>query len=196
VSTTAADVHEILDLLESLDADPRVSGGWGIDALVGRQTREHRDVDLGIPATNLDVALTALRHDGFAVTTDWLPVRIELTRGDCHVDLHPLTFRPDGSAWQAGLDDTTFEYPALDWVVGHVGDRAVICLSASRQRVFHAGYDLTDTDRHDLTVLEQHEQGPDDDDRRRPPARRVPAASDDDVDCAERGQRRDAGRST
>ena len=158
MSTTPTDVREILDLLESVGADPRVTGGWGVDALVGRQTREHRDIDVAVRAETLDAALAALRHNDFEVTTDWLPVRIELSRHDCHIDLHPLTYRPDGSAWQAGLDDTTFEYPAHDWVVGHIDERAVRCLSSNRQRLFHMGYELSDTDRHDLTALERHEQ--------------------------------------
>lgn len=157
MSTSAADVIEILELLEPLGADPRLSGGWGVDALLGRQTREHRDVDLGIRTEAVDASLAVLRQAGFEVTTDWLPVRVELSRGRCHVDLHPLHHRVDGSAWQSGLDDTIFEYPAHDWVDGRIAGRAVVCLSAGRQRAFHEGYAHTDEDRHDLAALDQHE---------------------------------------
>jgi lincosamide nucleotidyltransferase A/C/D/E len=34
-----------------------VAGGWGVDALVGRQTRSHRDLDLALDADNETVAL-------------------------------------------------------------------------------------------------------------------------------------------
>lgn len=36
----------MLAVLGGAGADVWVGGGWGIDALVGRQTRQHRDLDL------------------------------------------------------------------------------------------------------------------------------------------------------
>ena len=89
------------------------------------------------------------------MTTDWLPVRVELTCGDRHLDLHPLHFRGDGSAWQSGLDQRGFDYPPHDWQIGHVGARPVICLSPARQRLFHAGYDHSEKDRHDIALLDR-----------------------------------------
>lgn len=47
--TAADDVIRILDLLETAGAPCWVAGGWGSDALVGHQTREHADVDLAVP---------------------------------------------------------------------------------------------------------------------------------------------------
>ena len=154
--TTAADVVEIVHLLTGVGASPRLSGGWGVDALHGQQTREHRDVDLAVDAGRLDACVETLQRNGFVVTTDWLPVRVELSDhvGDRHVDLHPLHFAADGSAWQAGLDDSRFDYPADAWCAGSVGGTQVHCLSARMQRAFHAGYELRDVDRHDLRLLE------------------------------------------
>lgn len=48
-ATSVADVHRVLDLLSDADVETWVSGGWGVDALVGRQTRTHRDLDLLVP---------------------------------------------------------------------------------------------------------------------------------------------------
>jgi lincosamide nucleotidyltransferase A/C/D/E len=158
MATSAADALAVLDVLDLCGADPRITGGWGIDAIVGQQTREHRDVDLAIRAEALESALNALRQNGFHVSTDWLPVRVELTCAARHVDLHPLHYRSDGSAWQVGLENTTFEYPAEDWVVGHIGGREVKCLSASRQRLFHWGYEHSDVDRHDMALLDSWDQ--------------------------------------
>ena len=155
MAVSVADVHEILDALQAVGADPRVVGGWGIDALVGKHTREHRDLDLAIRAEALESAVAALEQRRFTVTTDWLPVRVELTCGDRHVDLHPLHYRPDGSAWQSGLEQSTFEYPTKDWQVGHIGARPVICLSPARQRLFHSGYDHSDNDRRDVALLDR-----------------------------------------
>jgi lincosamide nucleotidyltransferase A/C/D/E len=49
----------------------RVAVGWGVDALVGRQTRLHRDLDLASDARNETVALRALERRGYRVETDW-----------------------------------------------------------------------------------------------------------------------------
>jgi Aminoglycoside-2''-adenylyltransferase len=43
---SAADVVEILGCLDAASADVWLDGGWGVDALVGEQTREHEDLDL------------------------------------------------------------------------------------------------------------------------------------------------------
>jgi len=158
MATPADVVHEILDMLEAVGADPRIAGGWGIDALTGAQSREHRDLDLAIRADALDDSLAALASKGYEVTTDWLPVRIELSDATSHVDLHPLHYDEDGSAWQAAPDNARFIYPAEGWVVGRIGGRAVLCLSARQQRVFHAGYELSDVARDDMALLERYER--------------------------------------
>jgi lincosamide nucleotidyltransferase A/C/D/E len=159
MATTAEVVHEVVERLEALGADPRIVGGWGIDALVGTQSREHRDLDLAIRADALDASLIALTSMGYRVTTDSLPVRIELSAAAIrHVDLHPLHYEQDGSAWQAAPDDARFIYAADGWVVGRIGGRDVICLSAQQQRTFHTGYELSDVARHDMAVLDRHER--------------------------------------
>ncbi|WP_405775649.1 nucleotidyltransferase domain-containing protein [Streptomyces sp. NBC_00859] len=43
---TAEHVLSVPGLLRRADADVRTGGGWGLDALIGHQTRHHRDVDL------------------------------------------------------------------------------------------------------------------------------------------------------
>jgi len=44
----ANDVFELLKLLEQQGLDVVVDGGWGVDALVGHQTRAHADLDIAI----------------------------------------------------------------------------------------------------------------------------------------------------
>ena len=44
----AHDVLEVINQLENVDVSVWLDGGWGVDALVGTQTREHSDVDLVI----------------------------------------------------------------------------------------------------------------------------------------------------
>lgn len=43
---TEKDALEILLRAERIGVDVRLDGGWGVDALLGRQTRDHDDIDL------------------------------------------------------------------------------------------------------------------------------------------------------
>jgi lincosamide nucleotidyltransferase A/C/D/E len=43
---SAPEVHAVLEALAAAGCPAWIGGGWGVDALVGYQTREHRDLDL------------------------------------------------------------------------------------------------------------------------------------------------------
>ena len=143
----------MLDVLTGAGIEHWVGGGWGVDALVGRQTREHRDLDLAVDAARLDETLELLEELDYTVETDWLPIRVEVAATTGWVDVHPVVIAPDGSAVQAGPGDTTFDYPADAFVVGTLGERAVPCLSRTQQVDFHQGYEPRPQDQHDLALL-------------------------------------------
>ncbi|AWB86962.1 amino acid transporter [Mycetocola zhujimingii] len=130
------------------------AGGWAVDAAVGRQTREHGDLDLAVDARHLPTLLALLTGDGFATTVDWLPSRLELTAADGRrVDLHPVEFAPDGSGIQRGLADTSFVYTADGFTTGIVEGFTVPCLSVEQQLRFRDGYPPRQVDVHDIRIL-------------------------------------------
>lgn len=151
----ADDVLHILDLLRRAGAEVWVGGGWGIDALVGEQSRDHRDLDLMHRQEQEPAVVAALAAAGFVESLDWRPVRFVVTAPDGReVDLHPLVFAGDGSAVQAsGESERPFLYPASAFVTGTVGGTPVPCLSAEQQVGFHQGYEPTERDRHDMAQL-------------------------------------------
>ena len=151
----ADDVLHVLDLLRRAGAEVWVGGGWGIDALVGRRTRDHRDLDLMHRQEQEPSVVAALAADGFVESLDWRPVRFVLTAPDGReIDLHPLVFAEDGSAVQAsGEPERPFGYPASCFVTGTVGGTTVPCLSAEQQVYFHQGYQPSERDRHDMAQL-------------------------------------------
>lgn len=154
---TGRDVVEILDLLRGAGARVWVGGGWGIDALLGRQTRDHRDLDLMHRRDQEDVVVAALAEAGFTESLDQRPVRFVVAdpRGR-ELDLHPLVFAADGSAVQASPEaGRPFVYPAGCFVTGEVERTPVPCLSAEQQVYFHQGYEPTGRDRHDMRMLRE-----------------------------------------
>lgn len=150
------EVGRVLQVLGLVGCRFWVEGGWGVDALVGRQTRPHRDLDLDVDAASEPEVIAALRNLGYEIETDWRPNRVELGNPDRGwVDLHPLLLAPDGSARQAALGGGFHEFPPSYFATGRLHGTVVPCLSAQAQRAFRKGYQLRPQDHHDLSVLDQ-----------------------------------------
>ena len=80
-------------MLEQFGIRYWLDGGWGVDALVGRQTREHRDVDIDFDAGYTEELRHKLEEKGYEVVTDWSPVRIELYHPQLsYIDIHPVSY--------------------------------------------------------------------------------------------------------
>jgi lincosamide nucleotidyltransferase A/C/D/E len=153
--------EDVLEILAALDGNEVwIGGGWGIDALVGRQTRPHDDLDLMHREDQEAEVLAALAALGFAETLSWRPVRFVLTDpAGREIDLHPLRFAPDGSAEQSSpTPGEPFRYPASCFVTGTILGSVVPCLSAEQQLHFHQGYEPRERDLHDLAQLRALEQ--------------------------------------
>jgi lincosamide nucleotidyltransferase A/C/D/E len=153
------DLGEVLGVLADLaeaGCAVWVAGGWGVDALVGRQTRLHRDLDLALDARNETVALRVLARRGYRVETDWRPVRVELiAEGRGWVDVHPVVFDATGHGRQADLGGGQFDYPPDAFDLGSLGGVRVPCLSRDQQLLFHTGYEPRAIDLLDLALLER-----------------------------------------
>ncbi len=149
------DAATVLRVLGSVrPAEVWVAGGWGIDALLGRRTRQHRDLDLLHRLEEEPAVLAALSRLGYRETLDLRPVRFVLSDGATELDLHPLVFAADGSAVQAAPDGT-FPYPADCFVTGHIGGAEVPCVSVAQQVFFHQGYEPRPHDLADMRHLRE-----------------------------------------
>lgn len=150
-------VVELLGEIDRAGLSVWVGGGWGIDALLGEQTRPHRDLDLMHVAGEEPRLLALLTGLGFAETIDWRPVRFVMAHPDGReIDLHPLVFAPDGSAEQSSLEPgKPYRYPASAFTEGSIDGTAVQCLSAEQQAYFHQGYEPAERDVHDMARLRE-----------------------------------------
>ncbi len=142
------DAQLVLAVLDVVP-DAVVDGGWGVDALVGRQTRDHDDLDLVIPADSADAVVDPLASLGFAELTDDRPTRLVASHADgSRVDLHLVEQTSSGTTQMlpGGRQFTYF----LDETMGTVDGRAVRCLSPEMQLLTHTGYEPDDDDRADI----------------------------------------------
>ena len=154
--TSLPEVLAVLAALRAVGCRFWLEGGWGVDALVGRQTRAHRDVDVDFDATREGAVLDALAALGYSIQTDWRPTRVELAApGRGWVDLHPLVANSDGSARQRALDGGWHEFHRSWFTTGTLAGERVPCVSVQAQRVFRSGYELRPVDHHDLTELDR-----------------------------------------
>lgn len=151
---TELDVLAVLDLADGLGLTMFVSGGWAVDALVGRQTRDHHDLDVSLPAADAERLEMALARRGFELIVDWSPGRRAWRHDDGReVDVHPLEADPDGTYRLLTKDGHEYVLPPGSYVTGTIGDRAVNCLSAEKQLEYHGGYEPSDDDVHDVALL-------------------------------------------
>jgi lincosamide nucleotidyltransferase A/C/D/E len=150
----ATEVLRVLAVLDAAGVRAGLTGGWGIDALLRRQTRSHGDADLGVPAEAVDSAIDALVAIGYTVSIDQRPARLVLVGAAGQVDLHPIAWGPSGTGIQTGLDGETFEYApgSLD-AEGLIAGQTVRCGTPSLQLTFHERYEPRDHDRADMTAL-------------------------------------------
>ena len=76
--TTKEDIITVIDILENAEITYWIDGGWGVDILAGKQTRDHRDIDINFDSRYTEKLLHILFEYGYEIDTDWKPVRMEL----------------------------------------------------------------------------------------------------------------------
>ena len=163
------DVVRILAAFDDAEVGFWVAGGWGIDALIGRQTRRHSDLDLVLDDSRGDEARArrVLAKLGFrfenldAVADSRLPRIVQLhDRSGRVVDLLPVdlmslpivvhSHRPPSRDGRAADSDGRRNQL---FAVGRIGSRAVTCLAPAVQLALHQGYDLTKSAHRDVALL-------------------------------------------
>jgi len=153
---TQDDLLKVLDLLDNTRIRYWLDGGWGVDVLAGKQTREHRDIDIDFDSQYTDELLRVLKENGYEVVVDWSPVRVELYHSQLsYVDIHPFVLNNDGTAKQADLEGGWYEFEADIFGSAAFNGRSVPCISAKGQKLFHTGYELREVDKHDMDIIEK-----------------------------------------
>lgn len=150
----SADV--VIKLLSSIDRFWFVlDGGWGVDALLSKQTRPHSDLDLIVLTSELLELKRHLESIGFtrAVDSDG----IVYSSDELDVDLHPVHQDSDGFYYFDIGDGKSWPIPpqAMN-ASGKIHAKRYNCLSVDMQVQCHTqGYDLQRKDVQDLLSLQK-----------------------------------------
>ena len=119
----------ILDLFESMGVTYWLDGGWGVDVLYGRQTREHRDIDINFDAGKTVEVISRLKEIGYVMETDWLPVRADFFHADYgYLDIHPFIIDGD-TVKQANHEGGYWNFPENLFGEAVYKGRKIPCIS-------------------------------------------------------------------
>jgi lincosamide nucleotidyltransferase A/C/D/E len=147
------EVIALYQLLDDHGIEIWLDGGWGIDALIGEQTRAHGDLDIAVrhdDVAELQQLLTARGYEPVERpgTQPWIFV-LRDARGN-EVDVHSFTFDEHGENVYG------VAYPAASLTgTGHLDGKPMRCIAAEWAVKFHTSYAPRAVDRHDLKLLHE-----------------------------------------
>jgi len=149
---TRQDAIEIYLLLATRGINVWIDGGFCVDALVGRATREHGDLDIAVERQDADTLCAVLANEGFSrlASADGSAWSFVLSDGRRNVDVHVFAY--DAS----GKNIYGIEYPFGSLTgTGELDGVKVTCVAPEWMLRFKTAYAPTAKDIADVTALAQ-----------------------------------------
>jgi lincosamide nucleotidyltransferase A/C/D/E len=153
---TSADVIDLYAALQNHGVKIWVDGGWGVDALLGEQTRSHGDLDIAIEQKDVAKLREFLEDRGYR------EIKVEIARpwnfvlGDAsgrEMDVHVIVLTEKGDGLYGPAEKGEM-YPAAALTgTGTIGVQTVRCISPEWAIQFHSGYELKEKDFRDVSAL-------------------------------------------
>jgi lincosamide nucleotidyltransferase A/C/D/E len=153
---TSADVINIYLTLGGQGIRIWIDGGWGVDALLDRQTRPHKDLDIVLEDEHL------VRFERFLVSRGYQRTKREIERpfnfvladrGGREIDVHVISLDKNGNGIY-GLPENGLMYPADSLTgTGTINGCPVRCITPQWMVKFHSGYELTEKDYQDVSAI-------------------------------------------
>ena len=152
----ASDVLDLYNTLEGLGVGIWIDGGWGVDALIEKQTRSHQDLDIAIQQQDVAILVELLESRGYQ------EIKLEIRRphnfvlADHHgheIDVHVIVLDEHGNGIY-GPPENGEMYPADALAgIGLIAGQTVRCISPEWTIKFHSGYELKEKDYKDVSAL-------------------------------------------
>ena len=148
------DLIEIVQLFDKHHIEFYIDGGWGVDALLGKQTRSHADLDIAIQHKDSPQVCAFLEARGYSNVHRADSSDFNFVLGDHqghHIDIHTYTFDAAGSHIYG------IPYP-LESLAGNgsLDGHLVKCISAEWVVKFHTAYQFDEDDYRDVKAICQH----------------------------------------
>ena len=148
---TAQDVIEFIQLLTRNKIEVWIDGGWGVDALLGSQTRPHEDLDIAVHHRDTARIRSLLQERGYVEiprADSWLcNFVLGDEQGHC-IDIHSCEFDPLGKC----IFGVPYPFESLQGS-GSIDGVAVKCITPAWMVKFHTSYTLDENDYHDVKAL-------------------------------------------
>jgi len=156
MTMNAADVLSLYNAFQNKNIEVWIDGGWGVDALLEKQTRAHNDLDIVIQQIDVAKLRTLLESQGYE------EIKLEIARPHNFVladnqgheiDIHVIVLDVEGNGIYGPAEKGEM-YPvdALGGT-GSIAGRTVKCISPRWTINFHSGYKLKEKDYKDVSAL-------------------------------------------
>lgn len=162
---SAEQARGVYELLDEGGVSCWVMGGWGVDALLGRVTRAHKDLDLLVSISDLPRYAQIVRRHGFERLYEWSesqPIDVDAVQFDsAFVDAHPDGREIDVHVIAVDHEGAVLQFHTDPWPlpggtvsgVGTIDGVTVRCVSLDGQLAMHTGYQLPEKHREDVRLL-------------------------------------------
>ena len=144
-------VIQLLRLVEQHGIEVVVDGGWGVDALLGEQTRLHGDLDIALKHKDVPKLRALLEARGYRDVPRDDTRDCNFVMGDeqgHEVDFHSYTFDAHGKL----VFGVEYPFDSLTGT-GSIQGYPVKCITAEWMVKFHTGYELDENDFRDVSAL-------------------------------------------
>ena len=149
------DIVKLYQALDQIGVAIWIDGGWAVDAVVGRQTRSHNDLDVAVEAKVLPkmqqfLAERGYRQSGSRDASRW---NFVLEDGEGRrIDVHAVVLDEHRGVWADPVDGVAYPAGSLTGE-GLIGGATVRCVSAEFLLQFKTSYPPRAIDRQDVAAL-------------------------------------------
>lgn len=166
---SAGDAVRVLRLFQAHGIPVWLTGGWGVDALLGEETRSHKDLDVVMLLDDVVRMRDLMAQQGYAFAYLWeenrdavdgdgveTPTAFVLQDGEGReFDVHAMRHDRDGNgipAWEAaGFLFTREDLSGTGTIAGYEAR----CITPESQLANHTGYQLPETHQRDVELLRE-----------------------------------------
>jgi lincosamide nucleotidyltransferase A/C/D/E len=167
---SAEDAVSIYQRLLAVGIQIWLTGGWGIDALLGEQTRPHKDIDVIMLLDDVVRMRELLGRDGYSLKELWSENRWVVDAQGVETatayvlhdsegrefDMHAMRLDDQGNGIPAWEEAEGFIFKRQDLAgEGMIAGFAVQCLTPESQMLCHTGYELPDKQLRDMELLRE-----------------------------------------